>query len=151
MKHRIAAGVLVVEKDRLLLVHNVKPAVYDFWVAPGGGVLGSEDLPSAAAREALEETGLIIEPTSLVYIEELISADTRQCKFWYLGKVVGGSLRTAWPEAGSEPIVEAAFLTPAQLRGKLVFPVVLTEDFWAHLAQGFTQPRYLGIREMVTG
>jgi 8-oxo-dGTP diphosphatase len=37
MKHRIAAGVIVENDNRILLVRHTKHGVYDFWVAPGGG------------------------------------------------------------------------------------------------------------------
>ena len=48
MNHRISAGVLVINQDKILLVNHKKPGHYDFWVAPGGGVLGTEDIESAA-------------------------------------------------------------------------------------------------------
>ena len=70
MRHRIAAGALVVEGDRLLLVHHRRPGAYDFWVAPGGGVSGAEELPHAAAREVVEETGLQVEVAALAYVED---------------------------------------------------------------------------------
>ena len=54
MKHRIAAGVLVAEGDRLSLVRHQKPGVYDFRVAPGGGAEGPEDLRETARREVAE-------------------------------------------------------------------------------------------------
>lgn len=48
MNHRIYAGALVVSDDRPLLVRHVKPGEYDFRVAPGGGVIGTETLAEAA-------------------------------------------------------------------------------------------------------
>ena len=92
MRQRLAAGALVVENDRLLLVHHVRPAVYDFWVPPGGGVRGKEELPSGAVRETAEETGLIVEPTRLAYVDELIISGVRQCKLWYLARRVSEEL-----------------------------------------------------------
>ena len=150
MRHRIAAGALVVDGGRLLVVHHRKAAAYDFWVAPGGGVVGAEDLPSTAVRETAEETGLIVEAMSLAYVEELISSGTRQCKFWYLARLVGGALSVKSAAAQTEHIIEAAFLTPEALRGKVAYPPVVTEQFWADLRTGFNQPRYLGVSEMVT-
>jgi ADP-ribose pyrophosphatase YjhB (NUDIX family) len=150
MKHRIAAGALVVNAERLLLVHHRKAGAYDFWVAPGGGVIGTEDLLAAAIRETAEETGLIIEPLALAYVEELISNEARQCKFWYLARAIGGELTTNSAAAQAEHIVEAAFLSCGELSGKVVFPPVVSEQFWADLRVGFTQPRYLGVSEMVS-
>ena len=40
---------------------------YDFWVAPGGGAEGTEDLLATAKREVFEESGLHVEPLQLEY------------------------------------------------------------------------------------
>ncbi len=40
--HRISAGVIVQNEQKLLLVHHVIPGRYDFWVCPGGGVQADE-------------------------------------------------------------------------------------------------------------
>jgi 8-oxo-dGTP pyrophosphatase MutT (NUDIX family) len=149
MKHRLAAGALVVENDRLLLVHHFRPGVLDFWIPPGGGVMDGEELPVAAVREVAEETGLVVEALSLAYIDELLISDTRQCKFWFMARRLGGSL-SALPEAArAEYIVETAFLSRAEMVGKIVFPSVVVDEFWTHLQDGFAQPRFLGVREAV--
>lgn len=54
MKHRLAAGCLVVDEDRVLLVRYLKRDGGDWWVAPGGGVQGDESIADAAAREVQE-------------------------------------------------------------------------------------------------
>jgi ADP-ribose pyrophosphatase YjhB (NUDIX family) len=89
MQHRISAGVLVEDRERLLLVRHRRPDIYDFWVAPGGGVNGAEDLRDAARREALEECGLEVEPLQIAYIEEFWNPSQRICKFWFTARVVG--------------------------------------------------------------
>ena len=61
MRHRISAGVIVDVDDRILLVRHLKPTVDDFWVAPGGGVEGTEDLRATVQRETREECGLEVE------------------------------------------------------------------------------------------
>ncbi|HET7401207.1 MAG TPA: NUDIX hydrolase [Usitatibacter sp.] len=150
MRHRIAAGALVLRDDgRLLLVHHRREGAYDFWVPPGGGVVGAETLAEAAVREAAEETGLIVEATALAYIDELLISGTRQCKFWYLARVVGGTLATDSVAARAEHIVEARFLGEHELDGRTVFPTVVRDEFWAHLREGFERPRFLGVREAV--
>lgn len=146
MRQRIAAGAIVVDGDRLLLVHHRRPGAFDFWVPPGGGVIGSEPLPQAAAREVLEETGLQVEIATLAYIDELIIGETRQCKFWYLAHASSAAITVESEAAKAEQIVEAAFLARRDFAGRTVFPPVLLDEFWTHLREGFAQPRYLGVR-----
>ena len=147
MKQRIAAGAIVVNGDRVLLVHHRREGILDFWVPPGGGVIGDETLPQAAAREALEETGLTVEIQRLAYIDELIIGKTRQCKFWFLARAASADISVGCESAKAEHIVEAAFLARAQFEGKTVFPHVLRDEFWSHLRDGFAQPHYLGVRQ----
>lgn len=75
------------QEGSVLLVRSVLPERYDFWVAPGGGVQGAEDLATAARREAREETGLHVSIDRLLYIEELLQPGLRTCKFWFAGRV----------------------------------------------------------------
>jgi 8-oxo-dGTP diphosphatase len=148
MQHRISAGVLIEQDDRLLLVRHVKPGEYDFWVAPGGGVEGDETLEQAARREAREETGLEVEPLRMVYVEEFMNPHMRYCKFWYLARPVGGALSVETPEARSEFIVEAAWLSPADMQGKVVYPSVLAERYAQDRSAGFPATVHLGLRHM---
>ncbi|RQO57279.1 NUDIX hydrolase [Paucibacter sp. KBW04] len=149
IKHRIAAGVIVEHEGRILLVRHQKPGAYDFWVAPGGGAEDGEDLLATVRREALEETGLQIEPTQLVYVEEFCQPQQRECKMWFLGRYVGGQISTQQVEATREHIVEAAWLHRDELAGKTVFPPVLHTQYWEDKKRGFdSSPRYLGLRVM---
>jgi 8-oxo-dGTP diphosphatase len=148
MRHRISAGVLVEDDNRLLLVNHRKPGAYDFWVAPGGGAEDSEDLRATARREVKEECGLDVEPLAVAYIEELTSPELRICKLWFSGRIVAGSLSSSRPAAAAEHIVDAAFLSVSEFEGKTIFPPVLRDQYWRDRLTGFAVPRYLGIREM---
>lgn len=148
MKHRIAAGVLVEHEDRILLVHHCKPGSYDFWVAPGGGAEGTEDLRATARREVLEECGLEIEPQAVAYIEEFNNPHTRECKIWFTARLIGGTLNAGAVEAQREYIIEAAFLSRAEFEGKVIFPPMLHREYWEDKATGFAFPKYVGLREM---
>ena len=148
MEHRISAGVIVENDDKVLLVRHLKPGAYDFWVAPGGGALGDEDLRATAKREAFEECGLHIEPDRMLYIEEFVQPGKRHCKVWFAGHLVGGILNCGAPEARSEHIVEAAWLAREELKAKTVFPPMLLDDYWDDKEAGRTEPRYVGLRQM---
>lgn len=39
-------------------------------------------------------------------------------------------------------------MSRAEFEGKIVFPPVLNDVFWADLEAGFPEPRYLGVPEM---
>lgn len=148
MEHQISAGVIVEQDDRILLVRHRKPGAYDFWVAPGGGALGDEDLRATARREAFEECGLHIEPDRLLYVEEFVQPGKRYCKVWFSGLLLGGTLDCGAPEARNEHIVEAAWLTREQMGGKTVFPPMLLGDYWNDRPAGRAEPRYVGLRQM---
>jgi 8-oxo-dGTP diphosphatase len=148
MKHRIAAGVLLEHEGKILLVRHRKEGSYDFWVAPGGGAEGTEDLRDTAKREVLEECGLHVEPQTLAYVEEFNSPHTRECKLWFTARLIGGVLSTERAEAALEHIVEAAFLSRGQFEGKTVFPPMLHAEYWQDKETGFAFPRYVGLREM---
>lgn len=89
MKQRIAAGAIVLDGDSILMVNHKKVGIYDFWVAPGGGVIGTESLEQAAIREVKEETGLQVSSGPLLYIEEFWQPSQREVKFWYLCHLQG--------------------------------------------------------------
>jgi len=148
MRHRISAGIIVEHQSRILLVRNVLPGRYDFWVAPGGGVQGEEELKVAASREVREESGLEVAPRELLYIEELVQPDMRHCKFWFSGTLVGGKLSTAAAEAKAEYITEAAWLSQSEIQGKTVFPPVLASQYWEDRCQPTAWPKHLGLRQM---
>ena len=148
LRHRISAGVLVEREGKVLLVHCRREGVYDFWVAPGGGAQGTEDLRAAARREALEECGLDVTPGALAYIEEFHNPTTRFCKFWFTAEATDGELDVSHRLAQSEHIVEAAFLSREEMAPHIVFPAVLKQTYWDDRARGAIEPRYLGIRAM---
>jgi 8-oxo-dGTP diphosphatase len=148
MRHRISPGVIFDVENRVLLLRHLKPSVYDFWVAPGGGVEGTEDLRATAQREVREECGLGVEPMQIAYVEDLWNPEMRICKVWFIGGVVGGELTSSASGAAAEHIVDARFVGREDLQGKVVFPPVLLEQYWADKSQGFGAARYLGIREM---
>ncbi len=89
-----------------------------------------------------------VEPLQLAYIEEFSSPDTRECKVWFTGRVIGGTLNTSRIEATREHITEAAWLSPTEFEGKTVFPPMLHRDYWQDKKNGFAFPRYVGLRVM---
>ncbi|GAA2751415.1 NUDIX domain-containing protein [Kitasatospora cinereorecta] len=59
-RRRAVRILLLDERDRLLLLHGLDPAVpgVSWWITPGGGLEPGEGVQDAARRELAEETGL---------------------------------------------------------------------------------------------
>ncbi len=150
MKHRISSGAVVVVDDRVLLVRHCKKDSYDFWVAPGGGIIDEEDIYSAAVREVVEETGLTVNPVKPVYLEQFYQPGLQHIKTWVLCEYLAGEISVAAHEAVREHIVEAQFMDEAQVVGlkKPVFPDLFKQQFWSDLKRGFPEFKYLGNRGM---
>ena len=149
MQHRISAGAIIEQDQRILMVRCRKEGAYDFWVAPGGGVQGREELAQAALREVREETGLVVAIGPLLYVEELLGSGVRHCKFWFGGRVLGGRLDVSSREATEEGIVQADWLSRADLAGVQAFPPVLLDRYWQDRSHPSPGVQHLGLREML--
>jgi len=148
MQHRISAGAIIQNEARLLLVRHVVEGKYDFWVCPGGGVKGNESLEEAAAREVKEETGLNVQIGKLAYFEEFYNPECRFLKFWFLASAPIGKLDTSHPDTVGEHIVEAAWMSYADLEGTTVFPSAIIERLREDAAAGFQEVVRLPLRAM---
>lgn len=64
-KPALGAAVLIEEEGRILLVQRAHEPYRAWWMLPAGYVEYGEDAAESAAREAVEETGLLVEITGL--------------------------------------------------------------------------------------
>jgi ADP-ribose pyrophosphatase YjhB (NUDIX family) len=91
---KVAAGVLVIQDDEVLLVRRVMKPQRGYWGIPAGFVDAFEDPARAAERECLEETGLEVTPGELFTV--LSGRDhPRGADIFiaYQGTITGGQLR----------------------------------------------------------
>ena len=71
-------SVIAFKGDSVLLVHRTRDGADD-WVLPGGTPRPGESMTSCARREALEETGLPVEPDRVAFVLEALGpADRRR-------------------------------------------------------------------------
>ena len=86
-------------KDSILLVERGKQPLKGYWSLPGGVLELGEQLGTAIVREVKEETGLDVQPLSVVEIFERIMRDkTGKPEYHYVlvdyfCKVTGGELK----------------------------------------------------------
>jgi len=71
-----AIATLVINDNKALTILRGKPPSKNFWSLPGGKIELGEKLLDAAAREVLEETGIVVKPiapftaTDAIYYDE---------------------------------------------------------------------------------
>jgi ADP-ribose pyrophosphatase YjhB (NUDIX family) len=91
---KVAAGVIVEDGGRVLLVRRVNEPFRGLWTLPAGFVNADEDPALAAARECEEETGLSVNIVGIVDIrfgrEHRRGADFI---IFYRAQIAGGALR----------------------------------------------------------
>jgi len=118
----IVGAVLVNEDGEVLMVQEAKPSCRGQWYLPAGRMEPGETITDAVKREVLEETGLEMDPTTLILME---SAAGSWFRFVLTGVVVGGKLKTT-AEADSESL-QAKWVrnvSDLQLRAKDIVPVI---------------------------
>jgi ADP-ribose pyrophosphatase YjhB (NUDIX family) len=68
-------GALIIDGDHILLVERGREPLKGYWSLPGGVLECGETLREGIRREVLEETGLEIQPSSIVEVFERIMRD----------------------------------------------------------------------------
>jgi 8-oxo-dGTP pyrophosphatase MutT (NUDIX family) len=152
MRNRIRAAALIHNDNRLLLVRHVHPVTcFDWWVPPGGGLEpGDRSIFHCAAREVLEETGLTVELSRVVYLGEYLDRENQahNIELFLLATAFQGGL-TIRGIQGNGPdehfIQDVRWIGRDELQSLVVFPTILKDVFWADLESGFPETRYLGV------
>jgi 8-oxo-dGTP diphosphatase len=136
-----AAGAIVVEAGRILLVKRAHPPRIGWWCFPAGFMEWQEHPAQTAVREVKEETGLKIELTRFFQVYSgNDDPRTNAVLILYLACAVGGDLRAAddalevaWFAPDSPP-AEIAFLSHRQA----------LSDYLNFLATGALPPPFPG-------
>ena len=127
----LGIGAIIIA-GRVLLVERGREPLLGYWSLPGGVLEVGERLAEGVRREIMEETGLEIEPVSVVEIFERIMRDADGAAEYhyvlvdYLCRVTGGALtpgddvsKALWVDRtslqqyriteGTLPVIEKAF------------------------------------------
>jgi 8-oxo-dGTP diphosphatase len=97
----VGVGAIIIEDARVVLVKRAHPPLQAQWSIPGGVLEVGELVREAAIREALEETGLIVEPADLLGVYDRVLRNLEQrVQYHYvlidfLCRRVGGELLAA--------------------------------------------------------
>lgn len=110
----IGVGSVIVQDNRALLIRRGQPPLLGEWSLPGGVLECGETLREAAVREALEETGLVVEVIDMLGVYERVIRNDGRVRYHYvlidfLCNPVGGELK-----AGSDA-AEAGWFTREEL------------------------------------
>jgi ADP-ribose pyrophosphatase YjhB (NUDIX family) len=111
-----AAGAIIVENDRVLLVKRAHPPRVDWWCIPAGFMEWNEHPTDTAVRELREETGLEVELTSLFGL--YTGKDDPRVNavlILYLAKIVGGTMQA------SDDALEVRFFSFDEMPEKIAF------------------------------
>ncbi|MBC7373968.1 MAG: NUDIX domain-containing protein [Frankiales bacterium] len=113
---KVGVGVVVLdERGRLLLVRRGVGPGKGLWALPAGFVDAGEDPRKAAARETLEETGLIVDVGRVIDVYPTGSTTGASFFLAFEAQLVGGEL------AAADDALDAAFFGAAELP-ELAFP-----------------------------
>lgn len=94
------AGAVITHVGRVLLIRRASPAGSLVWTFPSGKVEPGETAAEAAAREALEEAGVIVEPLSL--LGERVHPATGRQVVYVACRLLSGAARAASPREVAE-------------------------------------------------
>lgn len=113
----VGVGSIIIEHDRILLVKRGHAPLTGEWSIPGGVLEVGETLREAAAREAMEETGLTIEVRDLLGVYDRILRDADERTLYHYVLIDFLCHRTAGNACASGDAAEVRWFNRTELEG----------------------------------
>ena len=114
-KVRVRGCGVLIENNKILMVKHLGLGTEGYlWIPPGGGVEVGYSLEETIEREFLEETGLIVESQSFLFLNEFINQRLHAIEIFMDVKKKGGNLKVGIdPEVDEKKqiIEEVKYLT----------------------------------------
>jgi len=128
----VGVGAIIIEQDQVVLVKRAHAPLLGEWSIPGGLLEVGETLREAAAREALEETGLQVEVGELLGVYDRVLRDADERTLYHYVLIDFFCQRIAGEPQGAGDAAEARWFT----RGE-VGQLPLAEDTAEVIQLGF--------------
>jgi len=149
---RVSVKAIIIEDDRLLVIHKRGQAGNDYYTLPGGGQKPGETLLEAVQRECLEELDIQVEAGELVFARDYIGKNHEYAGYdadlHILNLVFACRRLTGEPGWGSEPDRRQVGVDWLPLDGLDKYPfyphegIPAIQRWWREGKPG--QPVYLG-------
>ena len=131
----VAVGVVVVRDGKLLLIQRGKDPGRGLWAVPGGMVELGETSREAAAREAFEETGLVVEVGDVVWIADAVVHD-EQGRIRYHNVIVDFLAKAPIGEPQcADDAMDVRWIGPED-----IVDITVTRSMWPLLEHVFKRP-----------
>ncbi|RIJ41794.1 NUDIX domain-containing protein [Pontibacter oryzae] len=119
-KLRVRVCGICIQDHNLLLVRHAKTLANDvFWAPPGGGLQYGESMQQCLIREFKEETGLDVEVSRFLFVNEFVYEPLHAIEFFFEVQVLNGELQKGTdPELDeqSQLIEEVAWMSMKEIQ-----------------------------------
>ncbi|KQC11060.1 MAG: hypothetical protein APR62_10675 [Smithella sp. SDB] len=116
LEPRVGVGAIIIKNRKVLLVKRGVEPSKGLWAIPGGTLKLGESMRECAAREILEETGIMIKVRDCVYVFDFIERDSkRKIKFHFVIVDFAADFVSGVPR-GADDALEARWISRKDLR-----------------------------------